>query len=195
MVIFVLVQRNPIMSGVRPDSILGPFWELSHRLLCVLRCTAWHLNSLILVVWIIAKTFNLWESVANWIFTHKFTNSARSWTRHITWGYTGSETDRTWCLSSWLSVYNTANCSKVWRVVRRTIPSLCVEASDITFISPSSGEIYALEIWSNTAALKHWTDPVQCLSKFNNGPRLCVKSWVGCEIRQEKVYFFKRFWQ
>ena len=33
MFIFVLVSRNLIMSGVRPDSILGPLWKTSHRLL------------------------------------------------------------------------------------------------------------------------------------------------------------------
>ena len=32
MFIFVLVPRNLIMSGVRPDSILSPFWESSHIL-------------------------------------------------------------------------------------------------------------------------------------------------------------------
>ena len=30
MFIFVLVPRNLIMSGVRPDSILSPFWKSSH---------------------------------------------------------------------------------------------------------------------------------------------------------------------
>ena len=32
MFIFVLVPRKLIMSGVRPDSILSPFWKSSHRL-------------------------------------------------------------------------------------------------------------------------------------------------------------------
>ena len=34
MFIFVLVPRNLIMSGVRPDSISSPFWKSSHRLSC-----------------------------------------------------------------------------------------------------------------------------------------------------------------
>ena len=38
MFIFVLVPRNLIMSGVRPDSILSPFWKSSHRLLLISQC-------------------------------------------------------------------------------------------------------------------------------------------------------------
>ena len=32
MFIFVLVPINLIMSGVQPDSLLSPFWKLSHKL-------------------------------------------------------------------------------------------------------------------------------------------------------------------
>ena len=32
MFIIVLVPRNLIMGGARPDSILSPFWKSSHRL-------------------------------------------------------------------------------------------------------------------------------------------------------------------